>query len=69
MDKFIIIEGNLIDPGWLDTHTVSIDWGDNSIENLPIKEENNPNSTGKIIATHKYKKLKNYRRRLWRIIG
>jgi PKD repeat protein len=57
MDKFII-EGNLTDPGWLDTHTVSIDWGDNITENIPIKQENNP--TSKIIAIHKYKKLKNY---------
>lgn len=60
MDKFML-EASFIDSGWLDVHTVLIDWGDGKVENVLVAEENiYPDANGKIIVTHKYSKLKNY---------
>lgn len=61
MSKFVL-EGDLGDAGWLDTHIVSIDWGDGSMDNdIPFMGENLfPDATGKISASHRYTELKNY---------
>lgn len=44
------------DPGWLDTHTVSVDWGDESqTPNARVVETNNPpRAEGTITEEHKY---------------
>ncbi|MDD3006736.1 MAG: PKD domain-containing protein [Candidatus Pacebacteria bacterium] len=56
-----ILEGKFTDSGWLDTHKVSIDWGDGSVENIPVSEKNrSPRATGKISATHEYNQMKKY---------
>jgi PKD repeat protein len=41
------------DPGWLDTHTGTIDWGDGTVDTASLTEENNqPDATGSFSATH-----------------
>ncbi|MBN1226094.1 MAG: PKD domain-containing protein, partial [Deltaproteobacteria bacterium] len=43
------------DPGWLDTHTATINWGDNQVESGTLIEENNqPDSTGTVTGSHLY---------------
>jgi PKD repeat protein len=51
----ISLSGFFTDPGWLDTHTATIDWGDGTIEPGLVTEENNPpDSTGNLTGSHKY---------------
>jgi PKD repeat protein len=41
------------DPGWLDTHTGTIDWGDGTVDIASLTEENNqPDATGSFSSTH-----------------
>lgn len=49
------------DPGWLDIHTASVDWGDGSIQNISIDENNlPPEAYGKTNISHKYRPIKDY---------
>ena len=50
------ISGSFTDPGWLDTHTATIDWGDGTeVESGTLTEENEyPNSTGTVTGSHEY---------------
>jgi 3',5'-cyclic AMP phosphodiesterase CpdA len=49
------------DPGWLDIHTASVDWGDGSIQNISIDENNlSPETYGKTSISHKYRPIKDY---------
>lgn len=43
------------DPGWLDTHNGTIDWGDGTVVNAGLGEENlPPDATGRFSASHIY---------------
>lgn len=43
------------DPGWLDTHQARFDWGDGTIESVPITEENDPpDASGFFTGSHTY---------------
>lgn len=48
--------GRFFDPGWLDTHTATWDWGDGSpISSGTVTEENvKPFATGKVTGNHRY---------------
>ena len=50
------ITGKFIDVNWLDTHTATIDWGDNSApEDLIVVETNEPpQAQGEVMACHAY---------------
>jgi hypothetical protein len=49
------LSGLFTDPGWLDTHTAVIDWGDGTTEPGLVTEENiSPDSTGSATGSHKY---------------
>ena len=52
----LTFEGGFTDPGWLDTHTATWNWGDaNPTEAGVVTEENNqPDSTGTSTAEHAY---------------
>ena len=48
-------EGNFTDPGWLDTHTSTWDFGDGVIVSGTVTEENvKPDATGTSTASHVY---------------
>jgi PKD repeat protein len=48
-------EGNFTDPGWLDTHTSTWDFGDGVIVPGTVSEENvKPDATGNATASHAY---------------
>lgn len=52
---------SLSDSGWLDVHTISIDWGDGSVQNVLIDEKNiSPTAYGKANVSHKYLPIKDY---------
>jgi len=60
MGEFIL-EGTFTDLGWLDTHSVSINWGDGNTEDVSVTGENSfSDVTRKISARHRYSQLKNY---------
>jgi PKD repeat protein len=47
--------GTFTDPGWLDTHTATINWGEGTVEAGLVSEENvKPDSTGTVSKTHTY---------------
>lgn len=53
----LIFNGSFTDPGWLDTHTATWDFGDETIIAGTLTEENEkPDATGKIIDEHSYSK-------------
>jgi PKD repeat protein len=46
------LEVEFSDPGWLDTHTGLIDWGDGTLDSAALTEENNPpDATGSFGAS------------------
>jgi PKD repeat protein len=51
----LTFNGNFTDPGWLDSHTATLDFGDGTIVNLFVNEENvPPDATGSVLETHVY---------------
>lgn len=57
----VSLNGSFIDPGWLDSHTAKIDWGDGSINTGTLNEENEkPDSTGTVSGSHQYCTTGNY---------
>ena len=52
----VSISGSFTDPGWLDTHTATIGWGDGTeVESGTLTEENEyPDSTGTVTGSHAY---------------
>lgn len=47
--------GSFKDPGWLDTHTASWNYGDNTTTTGIVTEENNPpDATGTVVGSHIY---------------
>lgn len=50
------LKGSFTDPGWQDTHTAHIVWGDGKTEDSPLFDVTNlpPAGTGKTKATHTY---------------
>ena len=51
----LMFEGSFTDPGWLDTHTATWNFGDGTIVSGTLIEENNePNATGTTTADHVY---------------
>jgi PKD repeat protein len=47
--------GTFSDPGWLDTHTATIDWGEGTVVTGSVSEENlKPDATGSVSGTHTY---------------
>jgi hypothetical protein len=51
----ISISSDFSDPGWLDTHTATINWGDSNTEPGTVVEENDPpNATGTVTGSHFY---------------
>jgi hypothetical protein len=51
----LMFEGSFTDPGWLDTHTATWNFGDGTIVSGTLIEENNePNATGTTTADHIY---------------
>jgi len=52
----VSISGSFTDPGWLDTHTATIEWGDGTeVESGTLTEENEyPYSTGTVTGNHAY---------------
>jgi hypothetical protein len=52
----VSISGSFTDPGWLDTHTATIEWGDGTeVESGTLTEENEyPDSTGTVTGNHAY---------------
>jgi len=51
----LTLTGSFTDPGWLDTHTVSWDFGDGTIEDGTVSEENQqPDATGQSVVDHVY---------------
>jgi len=54
----VIFEGSFSDPGWLDTHTATWDFGDGTGKEGIIMEENDPpDATGKVLADRTYEWL------------
>ena len=51
----IPVNANFSDPGWLDTHTAQIKWGDGTIEPGIVTEDNMPpDATGNVTGSHLY---------------
>lgn len=50
------LEGSFTDANWVDTHTVVVDWGDNTaLEDLSVKETNSkPQAQGTFCSCHAY---------------
>lgn len=53
--QVITIEGSFTDAGWLDTHTVLVDWGDGQTTQATVTELNEaPEARGTFTAQHSY---------------
>jgi len=51
----VSLTASFADPGWLDTHTGMIDWGDAEVDTAAVVEENDPpNATGTVTGEHYY---------------
>ena len=51
----LTLNGSFTDPGWLDTHTAEWDFGDGSVEQGDLVEENDqPDATGTVTGQHVY---------------
>ncbi len=50
------LQGSFTDPGWLDTHTAHINWGDGKSDDPPLFDLTNspPASTGKVKVAHSF---------------
>lgn len=47
--------GEFRDPGWLDTHEAQFDWGEGTVEDVGVTEENDPpDATGSFMGSHVY---------------
>ncbi|MDB5390747.1 MAG: hypothetical protein JWM11_6393, partial [Planctomycetaceae bacterium] len=61
------VAGSFIDAGALDTHTATIDWGDGTVEAVPVNERGftpqgaPPAQTGVVIGSHLYATRGNFR--------
>ncbi len=53
--EVVTLEGTFTDAGWLDTHTVVVDWGDGQISQAAANEMNEPpQASGTYSAQHTY---------------
>jgi hypothetical protein len=51
----VTVNASFTDPGWLDTHTATIDWGDGTSSAGSVSETNNPpQATGTVTGEHRY---------------
>jgi hypothetical protein len=50
------LEGSFTDPGWQDTHSAHVDWGDGQAEDPPLSDLTNspPAATGKVKVDHTF---------------
>jgi len=59
---FVKFRGNFTDPGWLDTHNATWDWGDATSSGVVVEENTEPDATGVVTGEHTYTdaKFRNY---------
>ena len=51
----VSVSASFSDPGWLDTHTSTINWGEGTIQPGALTEENvKPDATGTVTGSHTY---------------
>jgi Bacterial Ig domain/PKD domain len=64
--SFQTVAGSFVDPGALDSHAATIDWGDGTVEAVPLQErtfssQNSPSRTiGSVESTHRYSSSGNF---------
>jgi len=51
----VTVQASFTDPGWLDTHTATIDWGDGTTSAGSVSEANDPpQASGTVSGQHRY---------------